>query len=53
MLLQRPWAALCVLAASMGQSWAIGLTDHPDVKAIPVRSPSVVDVMHVVLIMML
>jgi hypothetical protein len=36
MLFQRPWASLSLLAGSLSQSWGIGLSEHPDVKAISV-----------------
>ncbi|KAF2751355.1 vesicular integral-membrane protein VIP36 precursor [Sporormia fimetaria CBS 119925] len=40
MLLQRPWSSLCLLAGSLSQAWGIGLSEHPDVKAISLRTHS-------------
>jgi hypothetical protein len=36
MLGAKAWTSLCLLAGSLRQSLAIGLTEHPDVKAISV-----------------
>ncbi|KAF2715516.1 vesicular integral-membrane protein VIP36 precursor [Pleomassaria siparia CBS 279.74] len=40
MLFTRPWVSLCLLAGSLRQTCAIGLTEHPDVKAISLRTHS-------------
>ncbi|KAF2003133.1 vesicular integral-membrane protein VIP36 precursor [Amniculicola lignicola CBS 123094] len=41
MLFQRPWASLCLLAGSLlGQTWGLGLSEHPDIKAIYLRTHS-------------
>ncbi|KAF2015491.1 vesicular integral-membrane protein VIP36 precursor [Aaosphaeria arxii CBS 175.79] len=41
MLFQRPWASLCLLAGSLSQSLAaVGLQEHPDIKAISLRTHS-------------
>jgi mannose-binding lectin 2 len=40
MLLTRPWASLCLLAGSFGSTWGLGLSEHPDIKAISLRTHS-------------
>jgi hypothetical protein len=32
----RPWTGLCLLAGSLVGVSALGLSEHPDIKAIPV-----------------
>ncbi|KAF2205271.1 vesicular integral-membrane protein VIP36 precursor [Delitschia confertaspora ATCC 74209] len=40
MLLTRPWTSLCLLAGSLSTSWGLGLSEHPDIKAISLRTHS-------------
>ncbi|KAF2735936.1 vesicular integral-membrane protein VIP36 precursor [Polyplosphaeria fusca] len=40
MLFQRPWTSLCLLAGSLGGVFGLGLSEHPDIKAISLRTHS-------------
>ncbi|KAF2180817.1 vesicular integral-membrane protein VIP36 precursor [Zopfia rhizophila CBS 207.26] len=40
MLFHRPWMSLCLLGGSLTQSWGLGLSEHPDIKAISLRTHS-------------
>ncbi|KAF2270214.1 vesicular integral-membrane protein VIP36 precursor [Lojkania enalia] len=40
MLFHKPWSSLCLLAGSFGGVFGLGLSEHPDVKAISLRTHS-------------